>query len=82
MADRAFRLTEHGAPLAPRMLAQGLTPTFVDLASALGLDTTIVPGPDALAPGGCSGSPGGAPTGHHPGPDAPSGGHVDKGETS
>ena len=62
-AERCYRLTDKGTPLARRILVRGLTPTFELLADRLGLDTTVVSNPDTSDPGGC----GTTPTPHPPG---------------
>lgn len=67
-ADRRYRLTERGAVLARRVLADGLAPTFTHLATQLGLDITVIGDPDIpdlSDPGGCVAAP--TPL-HPPGP--------------
>jgi hypothetical protein len=62
-AERSYRLTDKGKPLARRVLARGMTPTFKLLADRLGLDPTVVSTADTPDPGGC-GQP---PIPHSPG---------------
>jgi hypothetical protein len=64
--ERRFRLTELGVVMARRLLATGLTPTFMLLADRLGLDISVVSSPDTPNLGGGDASPDTAPTEHHP----------------